>query len=142
MPSRFRQWREQGNCGKDKRKHQNKNFCDGTLGLSVVVGEPSCIENGSADEATHQQAAPGFGCDYCQNGQIQQADIGEEHDLVILSRGKKNRRAEASDQGEGREDLRILSEGEGDGETGHHDHGGKRQPTGDEVVDLERTPER
>ena len=61
---------------------------------------------------------------------------------MVLSGGKQHRSAEAADQREGCKYLRILSQGQRDGGSGHKDHGRKSCAGRHQMIDLVRPPER
>ena len=109
--------------------------------LGVEAGVPAYVEGDSSGEGGEEESWPGLHADEEEGREVDGGDIGEEKDLVVAAGGEEDGGEEGSGEGVGGEELGVLGPGHEGVPGGDEDHGSERGGGGEEVIEVEGSPE-
>lgn len=124
--------REFGGGGEeDVEREDESNQERSASGGEELIGPRDLQEHGAGGgerDEVRPAAMEGDG----EQADIEESDVGEKADGVVLSGGNDERREEAAEETEDRDDLRVKANGEEERDGGDERHQGKRGERGEE----------
>ena len=130
-------------CGAEEGEEEesDEENCGGELVGGVELHVPADEVDDGGGEGSEEEAWPRLETDESDGGEVDGEDVGEEEDLVVAAGGEKQRCGEASGEGVGGEELAVLGPGHVGVPRGDEDHGHEGYAGGQEMVELEGSPE-
>ena len=132
---------DKGNHGKKYRRTATQKYRKISLVSGVVFGVPTKKQDQRSRKTAPQQPPPRLKRGHRQNGDIQQAYVGEQDDFVIFSGREQRRGGEAADKGETGKDFCVLTPRQRHRCARHNNHRDKCGRRRNQVVDLIGAPQ-
>ena len=136
-PSLLAGARQQGRHCEDGEEQRGEADRHPHLGHVVEACVPADVKQQSSGVTQKQQAPPRFQDDQRERARVEEDNVGEQRHFTILAGGEQQRRGESADQGEGRQDFRVLGPGHQRGRSRHRKHHGESHAAGHQAVHLE-----